>query len=78
MIETLILYVLRLLGGVTKEQWKHTLDSVVLVDSSFATSAEKRAEVEQRLRSAGYALRKHVLNLLIETAVAWLKHKSHI
>lgn len=75
MIYTIILLALKFLGGITREQWSNAIEAVRRADEILGPSPgdQKKTLVVNELRSLGVLAKNHVMNLLIETAVAWVK-----
>jgi hypothetical protein len=76
MTNSLIQWALRILGGVTKEQWVDLLRWVATYAEKQLTGEQKRAHVLALLKSIGITGSR--ANGLIEMAVMWLKRIGEI
>lgn len=77
MIYRILIFILRKLQGVTREQFDMALALVNSAEQAMSgkSGAEKRAYVLDALKDALYGMKGSTLNWLIETALAYLRRK---
>ena len=73
-LETVILFLLRTLQGITADEWRIALQSVIAAGKAYKDSADKRDFVLTAL--AG--MKESAANLLLEVAVGYAKSKGKI
>lgn len=76
MTDRIILWAIRALGGVTKEQFNTALSFVVGVAYKHLTSEQKKAGVLEMLKNIG--IEGATANWLLETALKWAKRVGKI
>jgi hypothetical protein len=76
MKNSIIEWVIRLLGGITKDQWKRVVQYVAEKALTNLTNEQKRADVVEQLGRIGITGSR--ANWLVETAVTWLKRVGQI
>lgn len=75
-MNTLLLFVIKWLAGITAAQWEFALKQVIQYATVKITSAEKRTWVIDSLRSIGVT--GWVANLLVELTHGFAKKKKLI
>lgn len=76
MTDFLLQWAIRLIGGISKEQWAAALKFVSQWATSQLSGDDKRAKVLEMLAHLGIEGSK--ANWLVETAVRWLKRTGVI
>lgn len=78
MKEYIIKFILGWLAGITADQWKQAVRYVQIANESLQgkTSAEKRAWVEEKIKTYIGSIYPAAMNLLIELAVSWVKKQA--
>jgi hypothetical protein len=78
MTEWFIKKVLAALAGITPRQWATVVQWVsnAAKDIMLQNGANRKEAVTRMIRSQWPELRDHVVNLLIEVAVAWVRRKT--
>ena len=78
MTEWFIKKVLAALAGITSRQWATVVlwVSNAARDAMLQSGANRKEAVVRLIRAQWPELRDHVVNLLIEVAVAWVRRKT--
>lgn len=76
MKETLIKLLLKLLAGISKEQWAQAVQYVTDAAKTAMDSVEKRNWVIDSLKARWPQLSNWATNWLVETSVAYFKNRQ--
>lgn len=73
-LESVILFLLRALQGITADEWRIALQSVIAAGKAYKDSADKRAFVLTALSG----MKDSTAHILMEVAVSYAKNKGKI
>ncbi len=76
MIDRIIQWAIRTLGGVSRAQWDAALKFVLAQSAKYLTGEQKKAEAIALLEKIG--IKGSAANWLVEAAVMWLKRIGQI
>jgi hypothetical protein len=76
MKETLVKLLLKLLAGISADQWRKALEYVSNAAQTAMGSAEKKSWVVESLRAMYPKLSEWAINYLVESAVGIFKSKQ--
>lgn len=76
MTQTLVKLVLKLLAGISADQWRQALQYVANAAETAMSGPEKRSWVVESLKAQWPKLSNWATNLLVEMAVGFFKSKE--
>jgi hypothetical protein len=75
-MNALLAYIVRILAGITAEQWRWILSAVAVAGQNFSASDDKRGWVLTQLKAKFPNMSKSLANWVLESALLYLKAKG--